>query len=96
MSRYLMVKSDLAVYIDDKVILPFDFTGTKDFHAIQYNSESQVGHIEYGGDGTILNKKITSVDDIKTFSGITLDEFIDRFETQLQISEAEAEAKAKL
>jgi hypothetical protein len=84
MTQYTMLKPDKSVYVDGQGVHKIDYTGTKDFHAIQYNDESSSGHIEYGkvnsilGDETPPNIKITSEDEIEELSGITLDEFISR------------------
>ena len=84
MTQYTMIKPDKSVYVDGQAVHKIDYTGTKDFHAIQYNDESATGHIEYEGDPPPSNIKITSVDEIEELSGITLDQFISRRNTALE------------
>ena len=76
MTQYTVIKEDQAIYIDQIVVLGCDMSGTKEFHAVQYNTDGG-GHIEYKNPVS-PNIPLDTEEDIKTYTGITLSEFISR------------------
>lgn len=93
MAHYTIIPSDKTIYIDRVAIPDCDFSGVKDFHAIQWDGTS--GHLEYIDASP--NIALTEEADIEKYTGVPLSEFIARRQTALNAklaAEAAAEAKA--
>ena len=75
MAHYTIIKSDQAIYIDGEAIRDCDMSGSLEFHALQYNTESG-GQVEFSDNSG--NIKIADENDIESHTGLSLTEWINR------------------
>lgn len=75
MTHYTIIKSDQAIYIDGEAIKDCDMSGSLEFHALQYNTETG-GQVEYSDNSG--NIQIADENEIQTLTGLSLTEWINR------------------
>ena len=76
MAKYTIIKPDKAIYIDRVAINDCDMSGSLEFHAMQYNSETGNGHLEPSDNSG--NIELANENDIETNTGLSLTEWINK------------------
>jgi hypothetical protein len=82
MTKITIVPDDKLILVDNIPAHNVDMSGIKTFHAIQYNSETG-GHLEFFDDTP--NIPLNSDNDILVNTGISLEEFIKRHNSALNV-----------